>query len=82
MPDPRVSVICIFYNEQRFIAEAIESVLAQEFGDFELLLADDGSADGSTAIARDFAARSSDPKPQRGLEFSVVQPRPMRPTTT
>lgn len=58
MPDaPAVSVITIFLNEERFIAEAIESVLAQTFQDFELLLLDDGSTDGSSAIARRYAAQ-------------------------
>ena len=57
MTEPRVSVICIFLNEEKFLAEAIESVLAQEFEDWELLLVDDGSTDGSTRIALDYAAR-------------------------
>jgi glycosyltransferase involved in cell wall biosynthesis len=54
---PRVSAIIIFYNGERYFAEAIDSVLAQNFRDFELLLVDDGSTDGSTAIARDYEAR-------------------------
>ncbi|MDE2561261.1 MAG: glycosyltransferase family 2 protein [Sphingomonadales bacterium] len=53
---PRVSVVCIFFNEERFLEEAVASVLAQDFTDFELLLVDDGSTDGSTAIAREMAA--------------------------
>jgi len=60
MSDPRVSVICIFFNERRFLAEAIESVLGQTYRDFELILADDGSADESVAIARDYAQRFPD----------------------
>ena len=54
---PRVSVITIFYNGERFLAEAIESVLAQSYQDFELILVDDGSNDGSTRIAKAFADR-------------------------
>ena len=57
MPAPRVSVICIFYNAARFIREALDSVLAQDFTEYELILVDDGSSDESTAIARDFVAR-------------------------
>lgn len=53
---PRVSVICIFKDEERFLAEAIESVLAQNFRFFELLLVDDGSRDGSIGIAGQCAA--------------------------
>ena len=44
----RVTISIPFLNAQRFLAEAIESVLAQTFGDWELLLVDDGSSDGST----------------------------------
>lgn len=53
---PRVSVIMIFLNAERFIAEAIESVLEQTFGEWELVLVDDGSSDGSTQLARNAAA--------------------------
>ena len=54
---PRVSVIAIFLNEERFISEAIESVLAQDFRDFEVILVDDGSTHACTMIARDYAVR-------------------------
>lgn len=52
---PLVSVIVIFYNASRFLQEAIESVLAQAYQDWELLLVDDGSTDVSAAIAKGFA---------------------------
>lgn len=48
---PRVSAILVFFNDARFLGEAIESVLAQTFDDWELLLVDDGSTDGSPEIA-------------------------------
>lgn len=54
---PRVSVVMPFLNTERFIAEAIESVRAQRYDAWELLLVDDGSTDGSTAIARAYAER-------------------------
>lgn len=54
---PAVSCIVIFLNEERFLAEAIASVLAQEHESWELLLVDDGSTDGSAAIARTFVER-------------------------
>jgi glycosyltransferase involved in cell wall biosynthesis len=57
---PHVSVITIFLDEERFLAEAVESVLAQAYDSWELLLCDDGSTDGSTAIAVDFAERYPD----------------------
>ena len=55
-----VSVITIFLNSEAFIAEAIDSVLAQDFRSFELILVDDGSTDTSSAIARRYAETHPD----------------------
>ena len=49
------------YNGERFIVEAVESVLAQGFADFELIISDDGSTDGTVDLARSLADRD----PQR-----------------
>jgi glycosyltransferase involved in cell wall biosynthesis len=49
-----VSVVVAFYNAEPFLAEAIESVVAQCSADWELLLVDDGSTDRSPAIAHGF----------------------------
>ncbi len=57
---PLVSIITIFLNAEQFLVEAIESVLAQTYEQWELLLVDDGSTDGSTAIARRYAERCPD----------------------
>ena len=54
---PLVSAIIIFLNEELYLTEAIESVLAQTYDNWELLLVDDGSTDGSTAISRQYADR-------------------------
>jgi glycosyltransferase involved in cell wall biosynthesis len=50
-----VSVIVPVYNSRRFLREAVESVLKQTFTDWEMLLVDDGSLDGSAAIAAEYA---------------------------
>ena len=47
----RFSVIMPLYNKASYVAKAIESVLAQTFRDFELVIVDDGSQDGSAEVA-------------------------------
>lgn len=64
--EPLVSVVVNFLNPGEFIREAIESVFAQTYGAWELLLVDDGSTDVSTEIARDF--EKSHPDRVRYLE--------------
>ena len=54
---PRVSVIAIFLDGEAFLAEAIESVIAQSFQNLEFLLVDDGSGPPATKIAKAYAAR-------------------------
>lgn len=51
---PLVSAIAIFLNEEAFLTEAIDSVIAQTYENWELLLVDDGSTDGSSAIAKKY----------------------------
>lgn len=50
----KVSVLIPYYNDERFLKQAIESVLAQTFSDFELVLVNHASTDGSRGIARSF----------------------------
>jgi teichuronic acid biosynthesis glycosyltransferase TuaG len=54
---PMVSVVIPVYNGAATLREAVESVLAQTFADYELILVDDASTDGSPAIARSFGDR-------------------------
>lgn len=56
---PKVSAVIIVYNGERFLAEAIESVIAQSFTDWELIVADDGSTDSSREIAARYAGRDT-----------------------
>lgn len=54
---PTVSVLMTAYNREKYLAEAIESVLTSTFEDFELIVVDDCSSDTTVTIAQDFAAR-------------------------
>jgi glycosyltransferase involved in cell wall biosynthesis len=56
---PRVSIAVPAYNSERYIAQSIESLLAQSFGDFELIISDNASTDGTADICRRYAALDS-----------------------
>lgn len=56
---PRVSVITPTYNRADFLGEAIDSMLAQTFDDFEMIIVDDGSTDGTRALVEQY---SDDPR--------------------
>lgn len=53
----KVSVLIPIYNAERYLAEAIGSVIGQSFKDFEIVAVNDGSKDGSLEILEDIAAR-------------------------
>jgi glycosyltransferase involved in cell wall biosynthesis len=72
---PLISAIIIFFNEERFLEEAIESVFAQTYDNWELLLVDDGSTDKSSEIACRYAAKYS--KKVRYLEHDGHENRGM-----
>jgi len=52
---PRVSIIIPSYNHERFVSRAIESALAQTYQDFEIVITDDASTDGSVDILSSYA---------------------------
>jgi glycosyltransferase involved in cell wall biosynthesis len=56
---PIVSVLMTAYNREQFIAEAIESVIASTFKDFELIIVDDCSQDNTVAIAKKYESLDS-----------------------
>lgn len=56
---PKISVIVPVYKAEKYIRRCVDSILAQTFTDFELLLIDDGSPDNSGAICDEYAAKDS-----------------------
>lgn len=52
MTSPRVTVLMPVFNREEFVGQAIESVLAQDFADFELLIVDDASTDRTPEVLR------------------------------
>ncbi|MEO6785383.1 MAG: glycosyltransferase [Chthoniobacteraceae bacterium] len=59
MSAPRVSVLIPTYRYAGYLREALDSVVAQDFADFEVIVSDDCSGDGSAEILREYAARDS-----------------------
>jgi glycosyltransferase involved in cell wall biosynthesis len=57
MTEPRISVVIPMYDCVLYLADAVESVLGQTLPPFEVILVDDGSTDGSLALARSFEPR-------------------------
>ena len=56
---PKVSIILPVYNGEKFLGEAIESILKQTYSDFELIIVDDCSTDNSLAIAKEYAQKDT-----------------------
>lgn len=59
MFSPIVSVVMSVYNGRAFLTEAVDSILAQSYGDFEFIIIDDGSTDRTSEILSDYARRDA-----------------------
>lgn len=77
MVRPAISVAMSVYNGERYLVAAIESILNQDFSDFEFLILDDGSSDSTPDIIRKYAAGDWRIRPiireNRGLIVSLNQ---------
>lgn len=69
---PRVSVLIPARNEQEVIGECVRSLLSQDYPDFEVLVLDDGSTDGTAAVLAELACQDS--------RLRVLSGRPLPPT--
>ena len=56
---PLISIGIPFYNAEKYLKFAIQSVIAQSYQNWELILVDDGSSDNSLEIAQDFALKDA-----------------------
>jgi glycosyltransferase involved in cell wall biosynthesis len=56
---PKISVAIPVYNSARYLPECLDSILAQDFRDFEILISDDGSTDGSLEIIKSYAQKDA-----------------------
>ena len=56
---PQVSIIVPIYNVEKYLSKCLESIVNQDFFDYELLLIDDGSPDNSAEICLKFAEKDS-----------------------
>ncbi len=56
---PTISILTTVYNREKYLAECIESVQKGHFQDYEHIIVDDGSSDGSVALAKSYAAKDT-----------------------
>ena len=59
MNNPLVSIIIPLYNVEKYIAKCLESVSAQSYSNYEVIIVDDGSTDSSASIAKEYVERDS-----------------------
>lgn len=78
MKIPKVSVIMPAYNTEKYVGEAIESILNQTFSDFEFIILNDGSTDNTAEIVKEYAKKDKrikfiDNKKNQGFIASLNQ---------
>ena len=59
MNNPLISILMAVYNGERYLREALDSLLAQTYANWQLLCVDDGSTDSSRCILKEYSERDS-----------------------
>src|ERR1039457_6870709 len=73
MTTPIVSVVMSVFNGERFLGEAVESILDQHFREFEFICIDDGSTDSSASILDCYRSRDARMKVHRREHSGLVE---------
>lgn len=68
----RISILLPIYNEERYLAECLDSILAQTYPDWELLAIDDQSTDSTPQILAAYQQRDARIRPLRNPEKGVI----------
>lgn len=66
---PAISIVIPMYNTEKFVGACLDSILAQTFGDYEVIVVDDCSTDNSAAIIENYAKRFA----RGGVEFNLIR---------
>ena len=69
---PKVSVIIPTFNRKSFLEKAIQSVLLQSFTDWEIIVVDDGSTDGTSEMVQEFLSERFKYKDRKIAEFPLL----------
>src|SRR5437868_7134709 len=70
---PTVSIVIGAYNAQRYLAQTLDSLLAQTLRDFELIVVDDGSEDSTPAILKQYQIKDARVRPIRIAHGGIVE---------
>jgi glycosyltransferase involved in cell wall biosynthesis len=73
LPSPIVSVVMSVFNGERFLREAVESILEQSFREFEFIIVDDGSTDQSASILQSYQSNDARVKIYRKEHTGLIE---------
>ena len=75
MKKPKITVVIPAYNSEKYIGRCLDSVLGQSFKDFEVLVIDDGSKDGTWSVVKEYAERDTRVRCEKQSNMGVAKTR-------